>query len=50
MVFSTSRLNHGWDGKFGGIEEASGIYVWVAEGLGKDNKPITKRGTVMLVR
>jgi gliding motility-associated-like protein len=50
MMFSTSRLNDGWDGKFGGIEQASGVYVWMVEGITKENKVVTKRGTVMLIR
>jgi len=50
MVFSTTKLNDGWDGRFGGTEQASGVYVWMIEGLTKDNRIISKKGTVMLIR
>lgn len=50
LVFSTTKLNDGWDGRFGGAEQASGVYVWMIEGLTKDNRLITKKGTVMLIR
>lgn len=50
MIYSTSVLNEGWDGKFAGRDQASGVYVWMVQGITKDNRVITKRGTVTLVR
>lgn len=50
LVFSTTKLNDGWDGRFGGTEQPGGVYVWMIEGLTKDNRVITKKGTVMLIR
>ncbi len=50
LIFSTTRLNDGWDGKFGGKEQASGVYIWAVEGITKDNRLITKKGTVTLIR
>ncbi len=50
IVYSTSTLNEGWDGKFGGKEQSSGVYVWMVQGITKDDRVITKKGTVMLIR
>ncbi len=50
MVFSTNTLNVGWDGKFGGKDQASGTYVWMAEGVTLQGKKITKKGVVTLIR
>lgn len=50
LVFSTKTLNDGWDGRFSGAEQASGVYVWMIEGLTRDNRVVTKKGTVMLIR
>jgi gliding motility-associated-like protein len=50
MLYSSSALNQGWDGKFGGIEQVSGVYVWMAEGVTTDDRIITKKGTVALIR
>lgn len=50
LLFSTTKLNGGWDGRFGGVEQGSGVYVWMIEGLTKDSRVISKKGTVMLIR
>ncbi len=50
LVFSSTKLSDGWDGKSGGIEQPGGVYVWTVEGLTKDNKVINKKGTVTLIR
>lgn len=50
LVFSTNKLNDGWDGRFGGVEQGNGVYVWMIEGLTRDNRVITKKGTVTLIR
>ena len=50
MVFSSTKLNDGWDGRLGGAEQPTGTYVWMAQALTKDNKVITKKGTVTLIR
>jgi gliding motility-associated-like protein len=50
LLFSTNKLNDGWDGKFGGVEQPGGVYVWIAEGMTKGNKVISKKGTVTLIR
>jgi len=50
LIDSTSELNKGWDGRLNGVEQPSGAYVWMVEGITKDNKVIAKKGTVTLVR
>jgi len=50
LIFSTPRLHDGWDGKISGREQPAGVYVWMIEGITKDNKVITKKGTVTLIR
>ena len=50
LIFSTTSLHHGWDGKLAGKEQPSGVYVWMIEGLTKDNKIISKKGTITLIR
>jgi len=50
LVFSTTDFNLGWDGKMNGNEQPAGTYIWIVEGVTKDNKTITKRGTVVLIR
>jgi len=50
LIFSTTRINDGWDGKIAGKEQPSGTYIWMIEGVTKDDKIITKKGTVTLIR
>lgn len=50
LVFSSNTLYQGWDGKFNGQAQAAGVYVWMTQGLDKNNKLITKQGTITLIR
>jgi gliding motility-associated-like protein len=50
LVFATSGLHHGWDGKSGLTEQASGVYVWMIQGVTQTGQIINKQGTVMLIR
>ncbi len=50
LIFTTTRMNEGWDGTLGGKEQSTGLYVWMIEGVTTDNKLITKKGTITLIR
>lgn len=50
LVFSTSRMHTGWDGRLGGREQPTGTYIWMVEGVTADNRLISKKGTVTLIR
>jgi gliding motility-associated-like protein len=50
LVFTSTKLHDGWDGKLGGRDQQSGVFVWMIEGTTKDNRVITKKGTIALMR
>jgi gliding motility-associated-like protein len=50
LVYSSGITNIGWDGTFGGKDQASGTYVYTAEGTDYLGKKIFKKGTVLLIR
>jgi gliding motility-associated-like protein len=50
MLFSTGEIGKGWDGRFGGVEQGSGTYVYTAEATDYQDKKILKKGTVVLIR
>jgi gliding motility-associated-like protein len=50
VVFQTRKLMDGWDGTIGGQLQPEGIYIWMIEGLTKDDRIITKKGSVMLIK
>ena len=50
LVYSTSQMGQGWDGRVSGVQQSSGTYVWVAEAETYTGKKIEKKGFVILVR
>ncbi|MEO5945983.1 MAG: gliding motility-associated C-terminal domain-containing protein, partial [Chitinophagaceae bacterium] len=50
LVFQTKTLHDGWDGKLNGGQQALGVYVWMIEAVTNQDKVITKKGTVTLLR
>ena len=50
LIFSTAKLNDGWDGRITGTDQPSGTYVWMVQGVARDGRVITKKGTVTLIR
>ena len=50
LIFSTAKINDGWDGRITGLEQPPGTYVWMVQGVARDGKVITKKGTVTLIR
>jgi adhesin/invasin len=50
LVYTTKDPNAGWDGRFKGVLQPVETYLWIAEGLDKDKKKVTRRGMISLVR
>ena len=50
LVFQTSQLLKGWDGKYKGKDAPTGTYVWAIKGIDKYGKVVEMRGTVLLMR
>jgi len=46
----TTNPAKGWDGLYNNRQQASGGYVWIAEGLDYLNKIIQKKGSTVLIR
>jgi gliding motility-associated-like protein len=50
LVFSSSDHNKGWDGRWQGKDQPSGVYIVLANGIDFKGNIIDKRQTVMLIR
>ncbi len=50
LIYTTSQINTGWDGKFNGTAQPAGTYVYVAQGSTYAGKTVFKKGTVVLIR
>lgn len=50
-IFSTTNINgRGWDGKFNGIDQPMGVYVYMIEATFKNGASEKKEGNVTLLR
>jgi gliding motility-associated-like protein len=52
MVFESNSLDPelGWDGSLKGKDQPAGTYTWVVYGIGQTGRPISKSGSVVLIR
>jgi gliding motility-associated-like protein len=50
MIFTTKDSTQPWDGKYNGKEQASGTYVWMAEGEYEGGKKFSEKGMITLIR
>lgn len=50
LVFSTTTNGHGWDGRLGGVPQATNVYVWMVEAEDYTGKKIFLKGTTTLIR
>jgi gliding motility-associated-like protein len=50
LIFETTDMNKGWDGKFRDVQLASDVYVYYLEIVSASNRTITKKGTITLIR
>jgi hypothetical protein len=50
LVYNTSSIGNGWDGLLNGTPQGPGGYVWTVKGTDYTGRPITKSGTMVLIR
>lgn len=50
LLFSGSQVNEGWDGRYKGEPQPTGLYVYILEMRGLTGNKITQKGTVTLLR
>ena len=49
-VFESKKQEDGWDGKYQGIEQPEGNYIWILEATTTDGFPVEQQGEVLLIR
>ena len=50
MVFTTTDFKKGWDGTVAAKDQATNVYVWIAEAVDYKGNLVRKKGTVTLIR
>ncbi len=49
-IFTSSKRDEGWDGKIGGVEQNSGVYIWVLKYTDDKGKSSERKGSLLLLR
>ena len=50
LVFYSKTYGEGWDGKLKGVEQNAGVYVWILEYIGNDDKKVSEKGQITIIR
>ena len=50
LIYSSTDITKGWDGRLNGVIQPGGTYVWMIKGTDLTGAPHFKKGTVTLVR
>ena len=50
LLYKTSKIGDGWNGKYKGVPQDPGTFVWQANATDYKNKRIFRKGTVILIR
>jgi hypothetical protein len=49
-VFQTREIGRGWDGRYQGVEQGTGVYVWRLRATDYAGKVYQMHGTITLIR
>jgi hypothetical protein len=50
LLYRTSQIGQGWDGRIRGTLQAGNAYLWMLKGTDYTGRVISKKGTVVLIR
>ena len=50
LIYSTSEIGQGWNGKYKGADQSSATFVWQVSAIDYLGRKIFKKGTVILIR
>lgn len=50
LIFYTRKEGEGWDGKYKGVPQNNGVYVWMLEFVNNNDETITEKGTITIIR
>ncbi|HEY6901979.1 MAG TPA: gliding motility-associated C-terminal domain-containing protein, partial [Puia sp.] len=50
LLYQTSQMGQGWDGRFQGIMQQPASYLWILKGKDYTGRDIMKKGTTVLIR
>ncbi|HEX5653840.1 MAG TPA: PKD domain-containing protein [Chitinophagaceae bacterium] len=49
-IFTTRQRGKGWNGKINGVEQHSGVYVWLVRAQDETGRQVERKGSFVLIR
>jgi gliding motility-associated-like protein len=49
-IFYSTTYGEGWDGRFNGVDQDPGVYIWILEFINKDGIKQTEKGSITIIR
>lgn len=49
-LFYSTTYGEGWNGKYKGVMQNPGVYVWILEFFDSADKPVVEKGTITIIR
>ncbi len=50
LIFETRDPGRGWDGRFNGVRQPTGTFIWMAEAVGYNGQLLVRKGISTLIR
>ncbi len=50
LIFYSNKEGEGWNGKYKGVDQNTGVYIWILEFIDNSDKKITEKGTLTIIR
>lgn len=50
LLFYSNKEGEGWNGKYKGVDQNTGVYVWILEFIDNNDKKVTEKGTITVIR
>jgi hypothetical protein len=49
-LYYSTTYGEGWNGRYRGIAQNVGVYVWILEFFDADNKLVVEKGTITIIK
>ena len=50
LLYSTSEIGKGWDGRVNSTDQPAGAYIYMAQGIDYTGKTVFRKGTIVLIK
>ncbi|MBK9568506.1 MAG: gliding motility-associated C-terminal domain-containing protein [Chitinophagaceae bacterium] len=50
LIFYSKTYGEGWDGKYKGVVQDPGVYVWILEFINSSDSKVTEKGHITIIR